>query len=285
MYRLLIVIATFCTLLSCSKEDGAESKNRYYGDSYNFVVSADSMMLLRFLPSEASLYQDTVFVFEGDVVAVADILTSDSLEIQNDTAWVQLLKNDTTFGWVEEQEMIAQVVPDDPISQSISFFSDNHLVVFLIVIAVMLMAYFLRNQYRKGAPLVHFNDIDSAYPAVLALLVAVAASLYSSIQMFAADQWQNYFYHPTLNPLAESGLISWFLVAVWVIIIMAVACISEVTKRLRGVDALLYLCGLFAVCAANYIVYTVLTLYYIGYLLLLIYFYFAFLSRRKSKRH
>ncbi|MCF0243968.1 MAG: U32 family peptidase [Bacteroidaceae bacterium] len=257
-------------------------QSRYYGDSYNFIVKDDSMQLLRFLPSESSLFRDTLYVYKGDRVAVADILSSDSLQITNDTTWVQLMKDDTTFGWIEEMQMREQVVPADPISQGIAIFSDSHTPVFLVAIVAMLLIYLLRNRYKKGAPMVHFNDIKSAYPLALCLLVSSAATLYANIQMFDPEAWQRYYYNPTLNPLAEDGLIFWFLIVLWVIIIMAVASVSEVMKHLKAADAILYLCGLFAVCAADYIVFSQLTLFYVGYPLLLVYFFFAIRARMRS---
>ena len=79
-----ITLQLSCILLTGCIER-KEAKSRYYGDSYNFIVNVDSMELLRFLPSESSLFQDTLYVYEGERVAVADILTRDSLEIQHDT--------------------------------------------------------------------------------------------------------------------------------------------------------------------------------------------------------
>ncbi|MCF0209108.1 MAG: zinc ribbon domain-containing protein [Bacteroidaceae bacterium] len=266
-------------LLSCFLLTGCieqkEAKSRYYGDSYNFIVNVDSMELLRFLPSEASLFQDTLYVHEGERVAVADILTSDSLEIQNDTAWVQLVRDEATFGWVEEMTMREQVVPADPISRAIAKFSDAHFLIFIVLIALMVGVYFIWKRYKHSMPLVHFNDIATAYPAVLCVMMAIAATLYATIQAYDFEGWQYFYYHPTINPLAEHGIIALFLTVVWLIIIMAVACVFEVPKYLRPLDTIVYLLGLFAVCCVNYIVFTTLTMYYIGYLLLIVYIAFA----------
>ncbi len=241
------------------------------------------MQLLRFLPSEASTFQDTVYVHENERVAIADILTSDSLEITSDTSWVQLMRDATTFGWIEEMSMRKQVVPADPISQGIKAFSDNHLLVFLIFIAISLAMYWLRKKFNMKVQIVHLNDIQSAYPAALCVFMAINATIYATIQMLYHETWQQFYYHPTLNPLATSGIISTFLVLVWIIIIMAVACISEVFKLLKPVQAILYTFGLISVCALDYIVFSQLTLCYIGYPLLLFYIYFTFISRKKHR--
>lgn len=58
-------------------------------------------------------------------------------------------------------------------------------------------------------------------------------------------------------------------------IIMLIATIDDVYHKLPPGHATLYLCGLSAVCASNYIVFSITTLYYIGYLLLIGYYLFA----------
>ncbi len=270
-----------CILLLTSCVEQKETKSRYYGDSYNFIVTADSMLLLRYLPSEASLFQDTLYVYEDERVAISDILTSDSLQIKNDTTWVQLMRDAETFGWVEEISMREQVVPADPISQAIAKFSDSHYLFFGIFVTLIAALHFLRKRYKRTVPMVVFNDIASAYPAVLCLMMAMAATLYSSIQMFDFEGWQYYYYHPTINPLAEHGIIAWFLALVWVIVIMSVACVSEVSKHLKTLDSCVYLLGLFAHCCVNYVVFSQLTLCYIGYPLLIFYTWMILVRRRR----
>lgn len=62
-----------------------------------------------------------------------------------------------------------------------------------------------------------------------------------------------------------------FLATVWAILIVGLACVDEVKHRLPAGDAVLYLGGLVGVCAIDYIIFSVTTLYYIGYLLLVAY--------------
>ncbi len=275
MKKLWYIIFFLSILLSSCVEE-QEPKSRYYGDSYNFIVAADSMQLLRYLPSESSLFNDTLYVFEDDRVAVSEILTSDSLQIQNDTVWVQLMRDEATFGWVEEMSMREQVVPADPISQAIAVFSHSHILFFIVFVTLIVLVYVMRRKSRMHVPIVHFQDIRTKYPAVLCLIMATAATLYASIQMFDFEGWQHYYYHPTINPLAEHGIISIFLTLVWVIIIMSVASISEVAKCLKPLDAIIYLLSLFAVCCVDYVLFSQLTLLYIGYPLLVAYYIFAF---------
>ena len=70
-------------------------------------------------------------------------------------------------------------------------------------------------------------------------------------------------------------LLNVFLVLVWAMLIIAIAAFDDIRRLLKSGDAVLYMCGLAAVCAVNYIVFSVLTLYFIGYALLLVYIYYS----------
>lgn len=135
--------------------------------------------------------------------------------------------------------------------------------------------YVIHNIRQNNAKVVHFNDIESFYPTLLALTVATAATFYSSIQLFAPETWRQFYYHPSLNPFAVPWILSIFLLSVWALIIMGIATIDDVYHKLSPAEATLYMCGLGAVCASNYIIFSITTLYYIGYILLIAYFVFA----------
>jgi hypothetical protein len=64
--------------------------------------------------------------------------------------------------------------------------------------------------------------------------------------------------------------------SVWAIIIVAIATVEDVTRHLPLGSSILYLAGLAAVCAVCYVVFSITTLYYIGYPLLIAYYVFAF---------
>ena len=66
------------------------------------------------------------------------------------------------------------------------------------------------------------------------------------------------------------------------ILIVGLACVDEVYHRLPFGEALLYLGGLAGVCALDYIIFSVSTLYYIGYILLVAYIWFAVKSYRRG---
>lgn len=247
----------------------------HYSRNYNFVVKTDSLPLIHQQPDEAinNLPTDTLYIKRNDHIVVADIriLSNDRI----DSVWVQVARDQSTFGWIHEKQLLQNVVPDDPIAQFISTFSDMHLLIFLIIISVIAISYILHNIFKKNAYVVHFNDIDSIYPTLLAICVAAAATLYSSIQLFAPDTWRHFYYHPSLNPFSLPLILGIFVSSVWALLIVALAAFDDVKNQLSIPEATMYLCGLAGICAANYIIFSIATLYYIGYVMLAAYVLFA----------
>ena len=135
--------------------------------------------------------------------------------------------------------------------------------------------YGVRRLRRLGAKIVHFDDIPSFYPTALCLLISTSAVVYSSIQVFGPETWRHFYYHPSLNPFALPFHLGLFVTCVWALVIVAIATVDDVTKRLPLGESILYLGGLIAVCAVDYVIFSVTTLYYIGYPLLVAYYVFA----------
>jgi hypothetical protein len=225
---------------------------------------------------------DSIKLHRNERLVVADIRTVPSDSI--DSVWVKVARDQLTQGWVRESDLLKAVSPDDPISQFIDYFSNAHLLIFLAFCAVVGSAYGLRCLMKKGAKIVHFNDIPSFYPTLLCLLISSSAVLYSSIQLFGPESWRHFYYHPSLNPWALPLHLGLFVSSVWAIVIVAIATVDDIRHRLPLGEALLYLGGMTAVCAVDYVVFSVTTLYYIGYPLLIAYFVFAIyrLSLQKS---
>lgn len=251
------------------------SSEHHYTFNYNFVVKADSMILLRQQPEEkiVDLQTDSFVVVKNEQLVVADIriIPTDSI----DSVWVQVATEMSDFGWIHESQLLPSVVPDDPISQFISTFSDKHLLIFLIIISFFASIYMWRKIARQNAHIVHFNDIDSFYPTLLTIIVATSATLYASIQNFAPEMWQHFYFHPTLNPFSVPCILSIFLLSVWALLIVGMAVVDVVRNHLPLSEAILYLGGLAGVCAVDYIVFSITSLYYLGYLLLIAYIAFA----------
>lgn len=261
---------------SVGQNDSSHFKaTHHYSSNYNFVVKADSLVLSKQQPEEtlSHLQEDSLVVYKNDHLVVADIriMSADSI----DSVWVQVARDQQTFGWIHESKLLPNVVPDDPISLFISTFSDIHLLVFLVIIVLISVYYIMRKLLSASLPIVHLRDINSIYPTLLVLLVATSATFYASIQLFAPQVWHHFYFHPTLNPFSVPLPLNLFLLSVWAILLIGLAAIDDVRHLLPLGDAVLYLCGLAAVCAVNYIIFSISTLYYIGYPLLIVYVYWA----------
>lgn len=285
MKSLCFPIALLCLLLSACYNPQRESTDswdltekqidsisfstaHHYSQGYNFVVKVDSLRFGCQQPDELPF--DSVTVGRGEHVVVADFMTMPADTV--DSVWVKIARDQLTQGWVREKTLLGSVEPDDPISQFIDMFSDTHTLIFLSFVVFVGAIYGIRLLMRLKAPIVHFHDIGSFYPSALALLVASSATLYSSIQLFDAESWRHFYYHPSLNPFALPPQLGLFVSSVWAIVIVAIAVADELRRLLSLGQAMLYLCGLAAVCAIDYIVFSISTLYYVGYLLLAAYF-------------
>ncbi len=261
------------------------ASTHHYSQGYNFVVRGDSIELIKQQPEEllSHLPTDSFAIRKHEHVVVADIrkLPNDTV----DSIWVQLATADYRFGWVRESKMIKKVVPDDPISQFISTFSDVHLLIFLIVIVLFSLFYLVRKISSRNAHIVHFNDIRSFYPTLLCLLVACSAALYALIQMYAPEVWQHFYYHPTLNPFSQPPIMEVFLGSGWLMLIVGLAAVDDARHQLPAGEALLYTAGLAAVCAFDYIVFSLTTLYYIGVPLFFVYLWYALRQYYRHSRY
>ena len=295
IFSILLVCISMFLLASCygGKHQGTGGMNRqsfdnermmdsltyssehHYSFNYNFIVKADSLILVRQQPEEKilDLQTDSFTVVKDEQLVVADfrIIPTDSI----DSVWVQVATVMSDFGWVHESQLLESVVPDDPISQFISTFSDKHLLIFIIIISIITSIYIIRKIARMNAHIVHFNDIDSFYPTLLTIIVASSATLYASIQNFAPDTWRHFYYHPTLNPFSVPLILTVFLMSVWALLIVGLTVVDVVRNHLPLGEALLYLGGLAGICAVDYIIFSITSLYYLGYVLLIAYIVFA----------
>ena len=267
---MVLLLVSAMSLTSCYKQEMGFTATHHYNQNYNFVVKADSMVLYE--NPDTAIYDSTV-LYRGDQLVVAEIkaIATDTI----DSVWVKLARDQMSQGWTRECDLLKGVAPDDPISQFIDLFSNNHLLLFLALVVIVTASYGLRKLYRRDAYIVHFHDISSVLPTMLAVLVATSATVYATIQNFAPENWRHFYFHPTLNPFAVTPVIGLFISLVWALIISGIAVVEDVMRRLPFGSAVLYLLGLAAICAVDYVVFSIFTLYYIGYVLLAAYIWFA----------
>ena len=222
--------------------DSARINTRAYALNSNFQVEADTLWL-HVLP-----FMDTVALVQGDEVVVAefDVHPQDSV----DSVW-----------WIQERRLLENIVPVDPISRFIHLFSNAHTLPFFLVLAVFFLWFVYRAVRRKQIKLIWLNDIDSVFPLLLSLLMAIAATTYNSIQHFVPETWERYYYEPTLNPFDVPFILGFFIVCVWLIVLVGVAVLDDLFHQTKAEVAFFYLVGLVSCCIFIYVFFTYLNIY------------------------
>jgi hypothetical protein len=228
----------------------------------NLELYADSVAL-ELLP-----IKDTyISLHKGARVVVAEFAVH--AEDSVDTVWVKVAHSQKAQGWLRESELTTSFVPVDGISQFIHLFSHTYMSYFIVIVALFIAVCLFRVFRRKQIRIVYFNDIDSIYPLLLCLLMAISAMLYESVQLFAPQTWQEYFFNPTLSPFKTPGILSAFLLSLWLIILVMLAAFDDIFSQLPSPSEIFfYTLGLLSACIFCYFFFILTTRYYIGYLFL-----------------
>ena len=251
------------------------ARTHHYWKNYNFLT-LDS---IRLSPSDPSgvigaYGADSVHLGPSDAIVVANVanVPTDSI----DSTWVMVARDAETMGWVRERDLLPHVVPDQFITRCIHAFSLGRTWVVLSFVGLALLFLVVQNLRRGRLQMVHYNDIKSFYPTLLCLVVSSSAVLYGALQQFAPEIWQEFYFHPTLNPFAP---IAWplrlFLFSLWTMAVVGIAAIDDVRKLPGVVDDVAYLSVLAGVCMVLYLFFSLSVHIYVGYPLLLAYWIFA----------
>jgi len=259
----------------------------HYWLDYNFQTT-DSLQLLSVPPVATMtdytlLLPDTVRIEKKADLVVADVLyvPSDSI----DSVWVKVAHDQFTQGWTREKELLDCAVPDDPISKFIYHFSGKRTAVVYALITLALLFWLIQRARCKPRRMVHFRDIPSFYPTLLCLSFSGAACLYGSMQKFVPTTWEEFYFHPTLNPFHPDLplILAFFIASVWFTLVIGIAVVDEVRRQHDVGSDLSYLATLGAVCIVDYLIFSLTTPYYIGYALFVAYCVFAVRAYLKNR--
>lgn len=141
----------------------------------------------------------------------------------------------------------------------------------MIIFALFTGVYLFRSFRRKQLKMVYFNDIDSAYPLLLCLLTAFSATIYESMQVFAPDTWEHFYFNPTLSPFKVPFILSVFLLSLWMLLAVSLAVLDDLFRQLTPTAAVFYLLGLMSSCIFCYFFFILTTHIYIGYVFLILF--------------
>ena len=247
----------------CARDSVAYLFERHYTWNTNLVLQADSINLVA-LPLKESY--STLRQGDRVVVAELDVHPNDTV----DSVWVKLAHSQEVQGWLRECEMKQAFVPADSISQAIYLFSDTHIPYFIVICALFVAFWLIRMLRRKSFRKSGFGDIDYVYPLLLCLLMAFCATLYETMQVFVPDTWEHFYYNPTLSPFRVPLVLALFLTGLWAFVVVLVATVDVLFRRLPLTTAVFYLLGLASACIFCYFFFILTTGIYVGYVFLVL---------------
>lgn len=270
IYHLSLVIAFAITLSSCYNppqhiildtsdhpaDSTAQRLSRPYGIGYNLLVHADSLLLLEERPMHwsegATESSDSLWLRKHNQIVIAAMTTIPEDSV--DSVWIKVARDQESMGWLHESDLLDASTPDDPISQFILFFSNGHVLWFLMITAVAAAIALVHLLRRKRFRMIHLDDIPSVYPTLLTATLTFSAWLYALIQHSAPQMWVTFYFHPTLNPFSQPLLLCIFLCSVWALFLLSIAVLDDVQRMLSGTETILYLLALLAVSMTIYLV-------------------------------
>ncbi len=263
-----------------SSAEGTDSlravNERPYELSSNFKVTTDTLWLYR-LP-----FADSIPVEKDNKLVVAEFAVHPKDSV--DSLWVKVARDQETIGWLRESRFLDSVVPVDPISQCIRFFSDAHTLIFFLVLAVFLLGLIYRAVRKKQIRLIWLNDIDSIFPIALSWFLAASAVLYSSIQRFAPETWERYYYSPSLNSFELPFVLGLFILCLWLVMLLGIALLDDLFHQTTVEMAFFYLIGLASCCIILYVFLTHLWIY-LAYICFIAYTAWCINSLKKAHRY
>lgn len=273
MHKLLSILSLTLMLTSCYYPD---SENVRYEVNDNFLLTADSILLqaqqpLHTLPVDTMSAMYPMYKNEAFVVAQILVIPEDSI----DSVWVKVAHDQQTMGWIHQTEFLTNSIPDDPISSFIYIFSISHLWYFVAIgiLAILLIIYQGVSQAKTYHIFIH--DIPSFYPTMLVLTLSGSAVIYASMQKFVPDTWAQYYFHPTLNPFELPFILGLFIASVWLLVVLFIATVDEVSRQLSFDLAIPYMFTLIGVCMACYLIFSFAATYWMGCILFLCFAIFA----------
>ena len=238
----------------------AFSTTHHYNIGYNFVLIADSMQLfttpegvslnLDYAPDSAIIRSNEDFVItEIYHVPVVDSTITDSI-------WLRVGSDGIPLGWISEGELLNKAAPVDPISLLI-FYVRHHdkFILALSFIIILATAIYIIVMEKKIAK---FNKqrVVSYYSIAFLLSITAAGIVYSILTEKHSDLWQDFYFHPTLNPLGLQKMLALYLSTIWLSIILWLASIFDLIAKTSPVKtARTILCY----TIAGFTIYTLLT--------------------------
>lgn len=241
----------------------------------NYTLEHDSLDLSNADANLLKSMEEANNELENGKNELADAASQKIDSVHADTVWIKVAGNQYNMGWVTESTLLKYTVPNDNISVLLHSLTDTRLLWMSGLIMLGLIGLILHKKYNKRkVNVVKPSDLDSFYPFLFVILVALLGCWYASIQNFAPEFWQEYYFHPTLNPFLLPPVMAVLVVLVWLIIVVFIALIIDLYNNMKFVKGVIYLIEILGASMLTYLFISWTTSIYIGYLLVVVLLWF-----------
>ncbi len=235
-------------------------QERHYTWGSNFKVVADSLRLESFPVKGRG-----AVVYRGERVVVAEFMVQPADSV--DSIWVKVAHSQEVQGWLRESELLPRIVPDDPVSRFIHFFSGVRVLAFMALLSVFAVFSLFLYSRRRGGFLLCPVAADGFYPLLWLSFLSLAAVSYGTLRRFFPEVWLHFYFNPVLNPFAHPFVLCAFLSCVWASLVALLAAVDDLFRHSSSHEFFVCMLGWFALGMACGLFFAFATYYYVGYAL------------------
>ena len=269
--------------------------NYHYWKGFKFQTIDTLYLKIKDANSLSTFLVNVDTILPGTSVVVADIvlyppLPNDALndstqDAKQDSLWVNVAQSAEHHGWLLEKDLRNKAIPDDPISFFIYKFSGWRSAAAIIFVIGLMVAFFSIRRKHYAVVVKNFVEaISSPYAVAMTCAAGILGMVYGLLESIAPDAWQQFFFHPTINPFAEGipFILRVFVAMIWINLVLAVATFDDFRTRMYLSKAIPHITIVYAVSLFIYIVVAFTSNIYIGPAVLGLY---AFLAIKNCKKN
>ena len=307
----LVVVFVSACLISChysrpnqdyllpAKEGMVDSisfnANYHYWKGFKFQTVDTLYLKVKDVNRLSTFVVNVDTILPGTSVVVADIVVQPPLPVDeirdstqktaSDSLWVSVVQSAEHHGWLSEKSLRERAIPDDPIAIFIYRFSGWRTAAAIIFVIIVAVSYF--SIRRKDHAKVIRNIVEaqsSPYAVMMTCAAGILGMVYGFLESNALDAWQQFFYHPTINPFAEGipFILRLFVAMIWINLVLAVAVFDDARSRMYLSKAIPQILIVYATSLLVYVVVAFTSNLYVGPAVLAIYAFWAIRNCQKN---
>lgn len=223
------------TLTQKQRDSIAFSTYHHYNVGYNFICRADSIWLAPH-PEGITLNLDypneQAYLYDDDDFVITEVFRNNNINRNTlDSIWLCVGSDGIPLGWISEHDLLRNATPVDPISRfmnACSRLSDklrSTLSHGIVALLICLIAY----QVKGNRKLQLKEKSNYIYPLLLSAVTA--GCLLATIKCLMPEQWQHFYFYPSLNPVGQRPMFAIYLSAVWLSIVFFLAIFFDLKDK------------------------------------------------------